>query len=168
MNQKIIGLCTSPILALIFRLLLGAIFLYAGLKKACDPLCFVQAIYNYHIIPEWMITPVATLLPWVEIMVGGSLLMGIWTRMGGLVASLLLGIFSCALTITIVRGIDITCGCFGTACSAGPVTWFCLLRDLCLIGMGVHVFLFDQRIASVDRLIQRKLYDETHKKDRGE
>jgi len=154
-RARIMTVLTSPAMSLLFRLLLGVIFLYAGIIKITDPLGFAQALYNYHILPGWMINPAAIILPWVELMVGASLLLGIWTQGGALLASGLLGIFACALIINLMRGLDTACGCFSTSTSAEPITWLYLVRDLTLLVMGIHVFLFDQGVASVERLFRK-------------
>lgn len=157
MKKRVIAWCTSPLLSFLFRLFLAALFLYAGVVKAADPHGFALALYNYHLLPGWMINPVAIILPWVEIMMGASLLVGIWTQGGALLASELLAIFACALVINLIRGLDVACGCFSTSPSAEPITWLYLVRDLALLGAGVHVFLFDREFASLARLIQTKL-----------
>lgn len=167
MDRRIIAWCTSPFISLLFRLFLGALFLYAGVVKIADPVGFAAILYNYQILPEWMIDPTATILPWVEILVGGSLLLGIWARAGGLVASLLLGVFACALGINLYRGVDISCGCFSTSSTADPITWFYLVRDCILLGMGVYIALFDQGKVSLDRLIRKKSGAGSPKKDRS-
>jgi uncharacterized membrane protein YphA (DoxX/SURF4 family) len=137
-----------------FRWCLGGIFLYAGYTKVCDPHGFAQAIYNYRLLAGWMISPLAILLPWVEILVGLNLLSGIWTSGAGLLASVMLGIFGSALAISLARGLDIACGCFTTTTASEAITWLHLLRDLVLMGMAIHVLLFDRGMASVERLIR--------------
>ena len=154
--------CCSPLISLVFRWALGGIFLYAGLIKTCDPHGFALAIYNYQILPGWMINPMAILMPGVEIMVGVSLLLGIRAQGGALVATGLLGVFALALGTSLIRGLDIACGCFSTSSSVDSITWLYLLRDLILMVMSVHVFFLDHEIASVDRLIQKKLYEKVN------
>ena len=46
---------TSPILSALFRLLLGSVFIYAGVFKVADPWAFSDAIYNYRILPDLLI-----------------------------------------------------------------------------------------------------------------
>ena len=156
LRTRIMAWCTSPFLSLLFRLILGSMFLYAGVVKVIDPHGFAQALYNYHILPGWMINPVAIILPSVEVVVGASLLVGIWTQGGAFLASALLAIFAVALGISLIRGLDIVCGCFSTSSSAGSITWLYLVRDIILFVMGVHILLFDQGIASLDRLLRTK------------
>jgi len=156
-RARIISWFASPYLSLLFRLFLGVLFLYAGFIKIVDPPGFAQALYNYHILPGWIINPLAICLPWAEMMVGASLLAGIMIQGGALVVSGLLAIFAVVLGISLIRGLDVACGCFSTSSSAEPITWLYLVRDLILLGMGVHILLFDQGYASLARLIQKRM-----------
>jgi uncharacterized membrane protein YphA (DoxX/SURF4 family) len=139
-----------------FRLVIGIIFLYAGIMKIADPSGFAQALYNYRLLPGWAINPLAITLPWVECVAGASLLLGIWTLGGGLVASVLFAVFAAALGINLIRGLDISCGCFSTASTVSPITWFHLAGDLVLLGMGLSIVLLDQGILSLGRLLCNK------------
>lgn len=147
---------SSPWLSLVFRLALGSVFLYAGLIKAQDPAGFAQAIYNYRILPGWLINPLAILLPWVEMVLGACLILGILVPGASLLACGLLGVFALALCVNLVRGLDIDCGCFSTASSGpGNTTWY-FLRDVLLLGMAFQVLLFDRQKASLADLYRRK------------
>jgi putative oxidoreductase len=158
MRTRIISWFASPYLSLLSRLFLGAIFVYAGLVKIADPLGFAHALYNYHILPAWMINPLAICLPWVEVIIGTALLAGIMIPGGALVVSGMLALFAVALGISLIRGLDIACGCFSTSATAAPITWLYVVRDLALLGMGIHILLFDQGYASLTRLIQTRLH----------
>jgi uncharacterized membrane protein YphA (DoxX/SURF4 family) len=146
---------TLPFIPLFLRLVVGIIFLYAGFAKIVDPPGFAQALYNYRLLPAWTINPLAIILPWLELVVGGSLVFGIWTLGGGVMASLLLTVFAGALGVNLIRGLDISCGCFGTA-TASPITWLHLAGDLVLLGMALSILLLDQGMSSLDRLLRNK------------
>ncbi len=140
-----IRIVSSQWLSFLFRMALGGIFLYAGVVKSQDPAGFGQAIYNYRILPGWAINPLAILLPWVEMVLGAALVLGIWIPGASLLASGLLGSFALALCINLARGLDIDCGCFSTASSgAGSTTWY-FLRDILLMAMAIEVFFFDRQ-----------------------
>jgi putative oxidoreductase len=158
MRSRIVSWLASPYLSLLFRLFLGVLFVYAGLVKIADPLGFALALYNYHILPGWMINPLAICLPWVEVMVGAGLIAGIMISGGALVVSGLLAVFAIAIGISLIRGLDIACGCFSTSASAEPITWLYVVRDLLLLGMGVHILFFDKAYASLPRFIQTRLH----------
>lgn len=158
MRARIITWLASPYLALLFRWCLGVIFVYAGFVKIADPLGFALALYNYHILPAWVINPLAICLPWVEVIIGTALLAGIMIPGGALVVNSMLAIFAVAIGISLIRGLDIACGCFSTSATAEPITWLYVVRDLVLLGMGAHILFFDQGYASLARLIQTHLH----------
>lgn len=143
-------------LSFIFRTALGVVFFYAGLVKSQDPGGFAQAIYNYRILPGWLINPVAVLLPWVEMVLGASLVLGIWVTGASLLASGFLGVFALALCLNLARGLDIECGCFSTGSSGPGNTLWYFLRDILLLAMAIEVVLFDREVGSVGRLIRRR------------
>jgi len=151
MNQN-----TLDILSFSFRVILGVIFLYAGIVKILDPGGFAQSIYNYQILPGRLINAVAIVLPWVEVLAGAGLVAGILIPGASLIVTGLLFVFFCALGISLMRGLDISCGCFSTLDKADPVTWMYLFRDGVLIGMGCFVFFFDQGCCSLGNLLRKR------------
>lgn len=134
-------------LALAFRVCIGALFLYAGILKACDPSGFAVAIGNYHILPLWAVNPTAIILPWVEILLGTALLLGYWIEGASIIAALLFCVFSFALAFNLIRGLDISCGCF----SASPkkINWLYFLRDAGLMLMSIFIFFHDRHLCSL-------------------
>ena len=117
------------------RLGLGGVFLYAGLQKAFAPQEFVQTIQNYALIPSLdLVILLAVYVPWLEIAVGAALIAR-RLELGALILStMLLLIFTGALTSGWARGLDISCGCFARD-GAKISTHFpeLLARDLALL-----------------------------------
>jgi uncharacterized membrane protein YphA (DoxX/SURF4 family) len=60
----------------------------------------------------------ALVLPWLEIIVGVALFLGIATRTSARILGLLLIVFIAALSINLARGKPVDCGCFGTSAVA--------------------------------------------------
>ena len=131
-----------PLLALICRLTLAIIFFYAGIEKIIDPGDFALAIYNYQLLPDGTINLLAIFLPWLEVFIALSLVTGIFTRGASLISALLFLTFATALTINLVRGLDISCGCFGA--SSGNISWLYLARELSLFCMSIFVLIYDR------------------------
>ena len=131
-----------PLVALIFRLTLAIIFFYAGIEKIISPRDFAVAIYNYQLLPDGTINLLAIFLPWLEVLIAASLITGICIRGAALISALLFLTFAIALTINLVRGLDISCGCFGV--SSGNINWLYLARDLSLFCMSVFVLIYDR------------------------
>jgi putative oxidoreductase len=96
-------------------LLVGGIFIYAGVTKAIDPLRFAIDIDNYKMLPWAIGIRLAFYLPWLEMLCGLALILRFFYRGGLFILSALTVIFIAASIIAKVRGLDITCGCFGHA-----------------------------------------------------
>jgi len=107
------GYRTSNIPWHIVDLIVGGIFIYAGTMKAVDPMGFASDIDNYKILPWTIGIGLAFYLPWLEIACGLAV---VFRRLylGGLsILVALVSIFIAATVAAKIRGLDITCGCFG-------------------------------------------------------
>ncbi len=83
--------------------------------KLLDPNDFAQAIANYKLLPDNFINILAIILPWIEISAGLLLLFGVSVKENSIIISGMLIIFIIAIAISLARGLNIDCGCFGTA-----------------------------------------------------
>ncbi len=96
-------------------LIVGGVFIYAGAIKAFDPIRFASDIDNYKMLPWFIGVRLAFYLPWLEILCGVALIVR-RLYLGGLsILTALTSIFIAATIAAKVRGLDITCGCFGHA-----------------------------------------------------
>jgi uncharacterized membrane protein YphA (DoxX/SURF4 family) len=117
---------TIKILHWLCRLILAGVFIYSGYVKLQEPLQFAVAISGYKMVPENLIFPMARFLPWMEIVLGLAILIGWKIRYFSAATAALLLFFITVLTITISRGIEANCGCFGLDERISPLT---ILRD---------------------------------------
>jgi len=140
---------TDPHVSVILRWAVGAIFIYASMDKLLNPSAFAVAVYNYRILPGGLINLVAITLPWLELICGILLIIGLFPRAGALILSVLLLIFFSALSINIYRGIDISCGCFSVSTGTDRIGLSTLLRDLSILPMSVQILLFDQGLIAI-------------------
>ncbi len=113
---------TLNVLHWLCRLVLAGIFLYSGYFKIQEPLQFAVAIAGYKLVPESLIFPLATSLPWLEMILGYNFLIGWKVRLNALAATLLLLFFIIILSITVGRGIEANCGCFSLDERISPKT----------------------------------------------
>jgi len=96
-------------------LIVAAVFIYAGAIKVLDPIRFAGDIDNYKILPWTIGVWLAFYLPWLEIFCGLALIAR-RLYLGGLsILTALICVFIVATVAAKVRGLDITCGCFGHA-----------------------------------------------------
>ena len=108
------------------QILIGALFCVAALAKLGDLPAFAEQIHNFRLLPWGLENLSAILLPWIELVAGLALVLGVRPRSGGAVASALMAAFTLAVLIAMARGLDIECGCFGT----GDATRVGLLKVL--------------------------------------
>jgi uncharacterized membrane protein YphA (DoxX/SURF4 family) len=118
------------------RLLLGGVFVVAGVLKLPDPAAAVRAVRAYQLLPESLVGPVAFGLPVIEIAVGLALLLGVFVRTAGIASAVLLAVFIGAVGSAWARGLQIDCGCFGNGgqVAAGETSYpLEVLRDVGLL-----------------------------------
>ncbi|MEM9018065.1 MAG: MauE/DoxX family redox-associated membrane protein [Verrucomicrobiota bacterium] len=98
----------------VLRLAFGGLFIFSGVIKLKDPILFAEAVRNYQIIGDPIAPAMALFLPWVEIFAGIAVMLERFVRGGALILVASLIIFTGAIAISWVRGLDITCGCYGS------------------------------------------------------
>ncbi|HUO84996.1 MAG TPA: MauE/DoxX family redox-associated membrane protein [Thermoanaerobaculia bacterium] len=136
-----------PWLTVRVQIALGVIFVAAALPKIVDPPSFAQMIYNYRILPGAFINLTALLLPWIELMAGLALILGIWRRTAAVIIGAMLLVFIVAIAFNLVRGNAIDCGCFNVA-DAGKsdeqrlvdMMWT-IVRDVAMLAMVAQIWL---------------------------
>jgi putative oxidoreductase len=110
-----IKLRASNILWRLLDFVLAGIFIYAGAFKAFDPVQFASDIDNYKMVPWPVSVALAFYLPWLEIFCALGLVFRFLYRGALAILSASIVIFTLATIAAKVRGLDITCGCFGHA-----------------------------------------------------
>ncbi|MBI2897073.1 MAG: DoxX family membrane protein [Deltaproteobacteria bacterium] len=151
------SLLRDPRLSMAFRLLVGVLFIWAGVVKLGDPAAFEEGLVNYRMLPGWSIPPVAAMLPAIEVVAGLCLVVGVAIRGAALVTTGMLVVFTAAIVQAIVRGIDIECGCFGAGSEvATTIGWPEVVRDAALLAASAHVLLYDRGVLSLQRLRERR------------
>ena len=73
-------LIDNDYLTMVSRLVLGIVFIYASIYKILEPGMFAKSIWYYHMVPGVLINLMALILPWLEILVGLGLILGIFYR----------------------------------------------------------------------------------------
>lgn len=119
-------------LTLAARLAVAAVFVWAAVPKLLDPAAFAEDIGNYRLLPEMLVGPLAAVLPVLELVVAVALVAGVEAKGAALVAGAMLLGFTAAMGQAMARGIDIDCGCFGSA-STTEVGWGPILRNSALL-----------------------------------
>lgn len=98
----------------LLRLIVGGAFIAAGALKIAAPDKFVLAVSNYRLVPHELLNAVAIFLPWIELVAGAFVLVGVWLRPAALLLTGLTAVFFAVIVSALARGLNIECGCFGT------------------------------------------------------
>jgi uncharacterized membrane protein YphA (DoxX/SURF4 family) len=126
-------------IAIIIRFLLGFLFLYSALDKILYPAKFAEVIYNYRLLPVELLNICAIVVPWIEITIGMTLLLGIWLTSSALLLSGLTVVFIGLLLSAIVRGLNIECGCFSLNSEGSLVSWKRIFEDVLILIGGIYL-----------------------------
>ncbi len=131
---------------LISRLILGAVFIYASLDKIMNPDDFAKAIGNYHVLPFGLENLLALVLPWVELLTGLCLIIGVMVDGATVLIILMNIIFIFAISQALARGISIECGCFSVSSEGGDNIWLqTILRDIGYLLLAYVVYYRQER-----------------------
>lgn len=141
-------------LALALRLYLGGVFVYASVYKIGYAAEFAETVASYQIVPALAVNAVALVLPWLELICGAMLVLGVRVRTVSAILAALLVVFCVAVAINLVRETPIDCGCFHAL--EERMTWKTLVRDLLWLAMAIHVYIFDSPL-SMERGLSSKL-----------
>lgn len=114
-----------------FRLIIGGLFLYAGVIKIGHPYEFAAAVQAYQLLPQFLVGLAAVVIPWLEIVCALALLFGYKPRSALFTFMLLLVFFLAIIGLTMSRGLDIDCGC-GLLASR-RIGWWVLMEDFALL-----------------------------------
>ena len=100
---------------LILRVIIGSIFIVSGLGKLLSPYQnFLYVVQGYQLLPSWGEVLVAQAFPWIELIIGVFVLLGLWTHWALRGALCLFGIFVVVVGQALLRGLPLeSCGCFG-------------------------------------------------------
>ncbi len=126
-----------PLLGLLIRVFLGGMFIIASLDKIVDPAAFAVSILNYKVVGFSLAMLAATILPWLELLAGLGLLLGIVPRGSALVIAVLMAVFTILVGSAVARGLDIGCGCFSQDPAAGRIGLQKVAENIGLFALAV-------------------------------
>ena len=138
---------------LLLRIALGLVFLAAGALKIGHADVFASQIAGFQLLPHPFIAPLALLLPFLELMIGVYLVLGLFTRFAAWFAALEMALFAGAIASAVVRGISTSCGCFGPS-DHSTTSWPEVGRDVGFTLMGVIIACWAPGALALDRRME--------------
>lgn len=150
---------------LIMRLVLGGTFLYMGIKKIADPITFLKQVNLYEMLPHdpsIFLNGTAIVLPWVEVICGVALLLGVYVRGAAALVVVMLGVFTPAIFLRAMgvmeaEGIGFTQVVFDCGCGKGEqIIWQKLLENSGLFVLAVLAVLSKSRRWCLAQVFERR------------
>jgi uncharacterized membrane protein YphA (DoxX/SURF4 family) len=146
------------------RVGLGGLFCVAAFTKLDDVQSFADAIKGFKVVDkdtyEHLIITAAFTMPWVEMIAGVLLILGLWTRAAAATIAIMLVLFIAALIHVIFdESISADCSCFGDlslVCSS-KVGWCQVIRDVVLLVPAIYLIWRGSGVLGLDRLNSREL-----------
>jgi len=130
---------------IISRLILGFIFIYFSWDKIIDPSLFAKLVTNYDIVPSNLINIGVLVLPWIELIIGICLILGVFIDTSILISLSMLSLFILMIFQAFLRGKSIDCGCLlsdisDTSAYNKRIHMIQrIIQDICFIGYAVIV-----------------------------
>jgi uncharacterized membrane protein YphA (DoxX/SURF4 family) len=138
----------------VIRVALGLVLLVAGALKVGHPAELAATMATFRLLPSQVVGPLALALPYVEILLGGYLVAGLFTRVAAAIAGAQFVVYACAIASAIVRHIAANCGCFGPN-DAAVADWPHVGFDLVLAAACAFVAYGAPGALAVDRRFRR-------------
>ncbi|MBN2075813.1 MAG: conjugal transfer protein TraF, partial [Dehalococcoidales bacterium] len=134
-------------------LILGSIFLISGLTKLLGDIDFSGVVSSYNLLPGGLASLYGSLLPWVELVLGGLLFCGLFPRITGMVSFTLILSFIFANAYALwgsCPASDSNCGCLGTAVIMDHKT--SIIIDIVMLSIAVLLFFSSGKQTNLRRL----------------
>lgn len=156
--MEMAGIGRYAVVVFATRAVIGILLVVAGILKAHDgPVVTATFIAGYRILPSLVVAPLALMLPYVEILLGAYLSVGLFLRIVAWLAAAQFIVFSIAVASLVVRGIAADCGCFGSGVPTPP-SWWHVMADLALAAACVWVARDGSSLWSVDTVLAGDLF----------
>ena len=139
----------------VVRVALGVMFVAAGALKIGHADVFASEIAGFQLLPFPLIAPLALLLPFVEVLLGAYLIVGLFTRFAAGFAAFQLAVFSLAIASAAARGLHASCGCFGPS-DQTTTSWGEAARDGVLVVVALFVAWRAPGALALDRRMEQR------------
>jgi uncharacterized membrane protein YphA (DoxX/SURF4 family) len=140
--KRLASIVSHPVVGTVCRLLVGGIFIYTGYPKLLRPDDFARLVHGYRILHVDMVNLVGITMPWMELVAGVFLVIGIIPRSSALVIAGMLAVFIGAGFLALMRGLEIECGCFFPFMGGHELGWDLLVRDAVMLLLALQVLVW--------------------------
>ncbi|MFQ5485112.1 MAG: MauE/DoxX family redox-associated membrane protein [Desulfobacterales bacterium] len=143
MSNLIKSIGNNSWIELTARWFLGITFIYASFHKIVSPADFAKIVFGYNLFPEISINLIAIIIPFLELISGLALIIGVYPRSAAIIINVLLLAFITVLTINMIRGHVFDCGCFSAEKNGSFISpELTIVRDIIYFALGLQIILF--------------------------
>jgi len=106
---------------------------------------FISVVRSYDVLPGWGVLAIALALPWIELILGVFIVLGLWLRQSLVILWVFNTAFIGAIASALIRRLPLEdCGCFGEALHLSPRQ--VLLLDIALWVLFASLLIFMSRV----------------------
>jgi uncharacterized membrane protein YphA (DoxX/SURF4 family) len=113
--KKITMILRNSYLHLALRLFLGATFIASAVAKLPMQERFIDVVKDYHMLPNFLASFYGSVLPWLELLLGVYILLGMMIKQSSFTIILIAATFMVANIGAIAKGMEHCGTCFGEA-----------------------------------------------------
>jgi uncharacterized membrane protein YphA (DoxX/SURF4 family) len=146
----------TDIASIAARATLAVAFIWACLHKIAGPSEFAMQVATYQILPLSLVNLQAIALPWVELLTGVLLVLGLWTRPAALVTCGMNAMFIAAIAMALAADLQLQCGCFSSADAGHEMSPDLLVRDALFFAAGALLVARRPDRFTLDRWLERR------------
>jgi uncharacterized membrane protein YphA (DoxX/SURF4 family) len=143
-----------PWLGTVVRLGLATVWLIAGGAKVGDLAGSGRAVAAFQLMPVELARIVGAALPFIELVMGALLVVGLAVRLTAGISAALLTVYVAGIAAAWARGLQIDCGCFGgggqLAAAQHPNYAPDIARDLGFLLMAVYLLVWPRTRLALD------------------
>lgn len=161
-NKAVKKILSNEYNVLTARVFLGVLLILSSSGKLTDPSLFAASIENYRILTGTSAVVLATVIPWMELFCGLFILSGVILRGSALLAGVLLTVFTFAVISALIRGLDISCGCFTQDPTASKIGWLKVAENTLLIGVAAFLYYSRNMRFSLEHYVRSTGIEEPH------
>jgi uncharacterized membrane protein YphA (DoxX/SURF4 family) len=138
------------------RLALAGTFIWACIHKIAEPAEFGMQVATYQILPLSLINLQAIVLPWVELVVGVLLVVGLLTRPAALITCGMNAMFIAAIAMALAADLHLQCGCFSSSAAGDEMDASLIVRDAVFLVVGAVLTWMRPDRLTLDSWLERR------------
>jgi putative oxidoreductase len=120
----------------------GYYFIYASMSKIPYPAQFADILAAYRLFPYPFVNVLAVVVPWIELITGLFIIIGLRNRASAIIIALLYIGFNVAIGLNVIVGSPITCGCYDTV--GEPVSLVKIIKNTVWLIFTIQVLFYDR------------------------